>query len=390
MATDKIENFIKRAIDDPDSAVYNSTNVKNIKDYLLSKNVNVDRDTIKTILDKQSISQVRYKNEGKRNISETATPFILRGRFFSTLMADTMILSSKRNYNAPSPYLLIVLCQLSRFIFIESAKSLKFEDQKKCWQQIFNRINKVSPIAKTDVVQTDMGIEFGNNLRSWFKSMGIKLKRAQIRPYRLSRGIPGVESAIRRVRNNLERELLRGQRKRLFSEILKTVESTCNNQLLSSIGMTADEALRHSPSYIAMVSESKKMKKRKYLRSAILVKQKIPLYTVVKIKKYQDKMFKSSTKESYQHLSPCFVVMKVLTDRELPRFKLGNLFTLTMLPGSYTVAELYVSKLSYIEACSFEEKNISKVVKIDGNVVHYTIEASDRIFTANKSLLENA
>ena len=390
MDTHKIENFIKRAINDPDSSVYNSTNVKNIKEYLLSKNVNVDRDTIKTILEKQSISQVRYKNEGKRNISETATPFILRGRFFSTLMADTMILSSKRNYGAPSPYLLIVICQLSRFIFIESAKSLKFQDQKKCWQQIFNRINVVSPIAKTDVVQTDLGIEFSNNLRSWFQSMGIKLKRAQIRPYRLSRGIPAVESAIRRVRNNLERELLRGKRKRLFSEILKTVESTCNNQPLSSIGMTAGEALRHSPSYIAMVSESNKVKKRKYLRSALLAKPNIPIYTIVKIKKYQDKMFKSSAKESYQHLSPCFIVMRVLTDRELPRFKLGNLFTLTMLPGSYTFAELYVLKLSYIEACSLEEKNISKLVKIDGNVVHYTIEASDRIFTANKSLIENA
>lgn len=261
---------------------------------------------------------------------------------------------------------------------------MKFVDQKKAWEKIFKRIYEVKPSAKIGAVLCDSGIEFSLALKNWFSTMRIKLNRSQIRAFRLSRGIPGVEAAIRRIRITLQREIVGGPRKQTFSEILRSVEKTCNKQNLSSIGMSANTALLyHDPSYVAMVSESNRIRKRKHLKEAIVNKREIKLFSIVKIKKYQEKLFKSTVKESYEHLSPCFIIFGILRDRQLSSYKLANLFTFVELPGSYSYEELYVMKLSYFEACELEEKNISDVLKVEKNILHYNIMASDRVFLAS-------
>ena len=378
---------VSRAIRDKESPVYNSTNWREIKDYLRLKGVTVEKATILNQLEKEKIGLVKFKNQGLQKISQASQPYVLRHRFFASLQADTCILSSKRKYKAKSPYILVVLCQLSRMMFLENPLSMKFVEQKKAWERIFTRINTVFPGATVSNVTTDSGIEFSQRLKLWFETMGIKLNNVKLRPFRLSRGAPAVESSIRRFRSNLEKEMLSKKTNELFTSILRRVEQRCNNQYLSSIRMSGLTALQHTPGYIAMQSETVKYQRRPYLRKAIESQHSIPKFAIVRIKKFQEKLFTSVRKESYGFLSPCFIVVNVLRDRLLPRYKLGNLFTLTLLPGTYTKDELVITNLSYIDACELEERHVIDIVKVKGNIIEYTIAASDRIFVAGKNLM---
>ena len=377
---------ISKAINNHLSPVYNSTNWKEIKDYLSQQGVVVSKKQIIRYLEKQQISSVKYKNEGLQKISAFSKPYVMRSRFFSVLHCDTFFLSKKRKYKAKSSNVLVVICQLSRFLFLENPLSMKFVHQKPAWENIFAKVKGVYPEAKISVVVSDQGIEFGLKLRSWFKSLGIKLNNVNRRPFRLSRGSPYAESCIRRVRANLEKEIIRNSERQKFPEILQNTENVCNNQLLSSIGMSASVALQHKPDFIAMKSETLKQKRKKYLKKD---SGKISIFSIVKIKKFQEKEFKSVRKESYGVLSPCFMVWTILKDRPLPSYRLANLFTLSILPGSYSREELVLTQLSYLDACKLEERNITKIVKKKDNLVEYSIAACDRIFVAHKDLIKS-
>ena len=380
---------VRRVIKDVNSPMYNSTNWEEIKKYLWLKGVEVEKESILRELEKEKINTVKFKNKGLQKIAQLGRPYALRQRFFSSLQADTCILSAKRKYGARSPYILVVICQLTRYIFLESPTSLKFAHQQRAWEKIFSRMEDVLPGHTVSTLTTDSGIEFGLRLKSWMNSKGIRLNNVRLRPFRESRGAPAVEAANRRFRSNLEKQMIKRRKKMTFSDVLMKVEERCNRQFLSSLGMSAVVALQHTPGYIAMKSESVKYKKRNYLREAILKKQEIELFSIVRIKKFQEKIFKSSRKESYGFLSPNFLVTSIIRDRVLPSYKLSNLFTLLPLPASYTRDEMVVSKLSYIDACKFEERNVVDVLKLKKDIIEYSILASDRSFLAGKNLLND-
>ena len=156
-----------------------------------------------------------------------------------------------------------------------------------------------------------------------------------------------------------------------------------------SIGMTAIEALTHEPMYIAMKSSSSRYNRRRYLREELLNKFEIKLFSVVQIIKNQSKEFSGSNKESYDFLSPCFIVVNVKREREIKTYELANLFTLVKLPGSYSMNELRISNIDYVTACSKEEKELVSVLKVKNDIVSYTVAASDRVFEASKSILND-
>ena len=82
------------------------------------------------------------------------------------------------------------------------------------------------------------------------------------------------------------------------------------------------------------------------------------------------------------------MVNSIVKDRQLKRYELVNLFTLNKLPGTYSMNELLISKLSYFEACLVEERNILKVLKTNDKYVFYTVPSTVKSFIALKSLIE--
>ena len=70
-------------------------------------------------------------------------------------------------------------------------------------------------------------------------------------------------------------------------------------------------------------------------------------------------------------------------------YELANLFTFVKLPGSYSINELRLSNIDYVTACSKEEKELVTILKVKDGIVSYNIAASDRVFEASKTLLND-
>ena len=174
-----------------------------------------------------------------------------------------MFLSSKRHYGTPLKYILVVICELSRYLFLELCPSLKFKDQEKAWTNIINCLKSVRPEAKIYVVTTDGGSEFSSkNMQQYMKKLNVKMNIVLKRAHRESRGGPAVESCIRQVRKHLEAEMMSKDKNFDFKSILTKVENTCNSEYLSSLEMSALEALQHKASYILLKSNSIRLRKR--------------------------------------------------------------------------------------------------------------------------------
>lgn len=381
---------IKKALTDKNSVIYNSTNWKTVKNYARRNGIIVNDEEIKKIIEVSKVGDVKYKNFGSKKIAETGKEFVQRFRFMSTLQSDSAVLSKTRKYGTASRYVLVVLCQLSRFLFLRSCYSLKYEVQKKAWESIFKEMLEVYPKAKVSTIIHDGGPD-QISLKKWFEERKIKSNTVRRRLYRFSKGASNVESAIRRMRNNLEKVTMMKNNGKSFVEKLKIVQDMCNNQVLESIGMSPFNALTQDPAFIAMYSRSEKIKKRKYLRDEMYNGNKNELreFDIVKIIKNQSKDFQSTRKESYGYFSPCFLVIEVLKDRDVKRYRLGNLFTFVTLPGTYGRAELKLCKFDYVTACTKEERNIVKVVKYIGSSVVYKIASCERDFVASKTLIDN-
>ena len=163
----------------------------------------------------------------------------------------------------------------------------------------------------------------------------------------------------------------------------------CNSEYLSSIQMSARDALQHKPMYLVLKSESLRLGRRKYLRAELAKgeNQSLDEYKVVQVKKFEEKKFRSARKESYKFLSPYFVIKKVLRNAPIFRYKLASLFSFKELSGTFSKAELRIVPLNYIEACKKLETQISSVIKRDKNYVYYEIANCDRTFIANVSLI---
>ena len=379
---------LKSALKNQNSVIYNSTNLQTIKKYVKKNGIAVTDNEIKRIIDISRFGDVKYKNKGSQRIAETGKEFVQRFRFMSNLQSDSAVLSKSRKYGTASRYILVVLCQLSRILFLRSCHSLKFEVQKRAWESIFKEMLLIYPKAKVSSIIHDGGSEVSFWLKKWFKEKQIKSYTVRRRLFRLSKGASSVESAIRRMRNNLEKVMLMEKSGKTFVEKLKLVQDMCNNQILNSIGMSPLEALTQDPAFIAMYSRSKKLKQRKYLIDEMVNggEKTLKKYDIVKIIKNQSKEFASTRKESYGFLSPCFIIIDIVNDRDLKRYRLGNLFTFVTLPGTYGLAELKLCNYDYVTACSIEERNVVKFIKVTGDLLIYKVASCERDFIALKSL----
>jgi len=388
MSDIKIE--LKKAWFNKKSPIFLSSNWRVIKNYLKVKGMFMDKKDILRFIEKQNSSQIQYKNEGSRKISETGKSFLLRSKFFSIMQADLMFMSKHRNYEGRTPYVLTIYDTLSKYVFLEPLRKKNMQSMKKAFLRVIEKIKSIDSSYNMNLVISDFGSEF-LGIKSFLDSLGIKQNLVQIRAFRKSRGASGVESTQRRIRQNLESILLEKKEKITFTELLKEVENLSNSQKLSSINMSAEEALTHTPLYMTMVNKSRTIQKRKYLRRELNNQHlnTLSLLTIVRVKKFTAKDFKSENKESYGSFSPLFVIMAVDKSREIYTYKLGNIFNFKPIIGLFSRHELKISSLTWLQACKKEERNVEKIIKIDKNgIVFYKTFYSDSVFCANKSLIK--
>ena len=380
---------LKKAWKNPKTRIYLSKNVDEIDNYLKQHGFKLERKEIRRFLDLEKTDVVSYKNYGKREIAETSKSFVQRESFFANVHADLMVLSKKRKYGTSNQFILVVVDQLSRWIFLRSCRTTKFVSQKQAWDSIFKSLCDMGKNYSIEACFHDGGVEFCSlEFKRYLKEKNVRDNLIRRRAFRLSKNSPYAESAIRRVRHNLEKVMIEKVKWESFDQLLKKVENMCNKQVLSSIGMSAKEALHHEPGYVVLVSESKKLKREKYRRKLMNNNVEISLKSVVKIKKNVDKEFSSVSKESYGHLSHMFVVTGVDKSRAIWYYTVANLFTLEPLKGSFSRAELLLIDIDFVEACEKESRNLRNVVSVQNGIVQYNVHYNDIVFEANESLID--
>ena len=180
--------LLKRALNDPDSPIYNSNNKRQIKKYLRRVGTQLSEHEIKEALESEISNEVTFNNERSSKIKQVSKPHLLRPKFFSILQSDVLILTSRENnrsYGTKNKYVLCVICVLSKWIFLESLPSLKFEPHKAAWIRIFARMKTVLNDAEPSLLITDAGSNYvSEKFRQFLKSVKVKLNIVKRRAYR--------------------------------------------------------------------------------------------------------------------------------------------------------------------------------------------------------------
>ena len=123
---------LERAWNDKNGDIYLNRNVDSIKQHLFELGVKLDSKTIKEYLEKQRSSDVTYKNQSLRRLKETSKAHLPRSAFFAKLQADLMFLKKgKNNYGTSKKYLVVVICTLSKYVFLEATSTKTFLSQMK-------------------------------------------------------------------------------------------------------------------------------------------------------------------------------------------------------------------------------------------------------------------
>ena len=380
-----ISESISHAIEDANSPVHGSTQWKPIKKYLQQTGKTFTKDDILRVLERKQIHDVKYNNRSEKKIAQVSKSHLQTGSFFSILQSDVLILSKKRRYNTRNAYILGVLCTLSRYLFLESLPSLKFDDHKRAWDRIFERMKAIKPNVQISMIVTDAGSNYvSSDFKSYLAEKNIKLNIVKVRRFRGSHGAPAMESAWRRVRNNLEKVRLMHLGKKPFKETLLKVEKMCNSDFLSSIKMTATDGIAHDPMYLLLRSESERLKRRK---QSFKKEEVVPMYTVVQIKINKQKQF--SNKESYGVFSDYLIIVGFKFSRYVCDYKVSSLFNFTPIDGSFTRAEMLFPKISFVDACLKQQAKVDSVIRKDSDLVFYRIANSTREFVARNTLINN-
>ena len=381
-------NVLLRSLQNPKSEIYLSKDWKTIRRYFWKKNITLKKKDILSYLETNKSALQLYNTSSRRKIAEVGKSFTGPPKFFSSLHADLLALSKLKNYKTKAKYILLCVCYLSKFVYLEKCNSTAFNDQKKAWLKIFER-SKYLPETFT-LLTVDKGPEFASKqMINFMKSYGVKINFVQTRPYRKTKGSGIAEAHIRRCRMTLEAVVSEVGNAQSFDEILFRVESKMNAKHLSTLGgLSANEALTHDPQYIYTLWHSNKIQKRKYIKQEIVNKSKpLSKFTVVRVYKFKDKeMFK---KESYGSLSELlFVVLDYDFSDLITYYKLGHLFTFEPLSNcTFSIYELKVIEMSYALACYTAQLNIDYVVNYVHNDIVYKAKGYDFEIVGPKCLL---
>lgn len=378
---------LKKAWVQPESGIYLSKNWRQLKSYCDKNGIEISKEDIHKFIELQNTSDVSYDNRSKRRIAQLGKNFVFRGKLFSQLHGDVMVMKPGRNYGTAYKFLLIVQCQLSRYIFAEPIYSLKFVHLQKAFLTIMDNLKGIFPTFNGGTFFSDGGGEFSSKaFVSLLKQFKLKSNIVGIRPYRGTKGSGVAERAVRRFRICFETAMAE-YRGLTFKEKLKKAEAACNNTIVVPLGMSAKAALDMNAMDLVMLSRNYQVKSRKHLRAELLGQKVLAVGTIVRVVRFVDKNFSSTVKESYGRLSPYYIIVDIEKTRSVFSYMLADIFTFFPLSGTFTIAELKQCNISHVSACEKTELMVKKVLKVDIDKVKYITWYPSHVFVAPKTIL---
>ena len=387
----RVKTILQSALLDKSSKIYLSKNVKTIKKHLWTKGIEVEEEDIKEFLLTQKSFSQTTTNTSRRKIAEVSKPFVGQQSFFAQVHSDICVLSKKRSYYSSSYMILTVIEALTNFIYLEKVRSTSFNDISAALERIFKRSPYLPEDCNTFV--SDRGVEYTSRaIKEFMKSIGISMNYVNARPIRGSKGSGIAEVQNRRLRRHLEALIKENDEKKPLEELLRSVEKIMNSEGQSALGgLSSKEALGHDAKYISMLRSSLRFKKRKYLKEEMTKKKDIKLYSIVRIRNYNDKKV-FEKKESYGILSQgLFIVIEVKVDDFITYYRLGSLFSMKPIANSvYTYYELKLVPMSYARACYVESiNNVGAVLKnFENGYMEYTTVYDATVFYGPKEIMK--
>ena len=121
-----VKAHLERALLDKSSKIFLNKNVKTIKKHLKLNGIEINSNDIKSFLLTQKSAAQRSTSSSRRKISEVSRAFSGRQSFFANLHSDICVLSKKRSYNSSDYMILIVVEQLTNYVYLEKVKSTSF------------------------------------------------------------------------------------------------------------------------------------------------------------------------------------------------------------------------------------------------------------------------
>ena len=121
---------LKKAWMDKRTSIYLSKNWREIRDYLYERGMTLKKEEIRQFLALQKTEDLVYKNYGKIEIASLGKNFVQRPKFFANLHCDSMVLSKKRKYGTRNNIIMVIIDQLSRWIFLVPLNKV---DISKAW-----------------------------------------------------------------------------------------------------------------------------------------------------------------------------------------------------------------------------------------------------------------
>ena len=226
------------------------------------------------------------------------------------------------------------------------------------------------------------------NFVKLLKQYGLKSNIIATREFRKSKGSGIAEACVRRFRMYLETVFHEYKSDTSFRQKLSYAEKACNQKTNAGLKMSAKDALLMRPLDVMAISNSLRLKRRKFLKKELNSQREILLGTIVRIRIFVSKSFASVVKESYGRLSPYFVVISIDKTRDIYSYRLCDIFTFKPLSGSYSRAELKISKISLFEACDMEEKRVKKIIEYKDGNVFFQAHYRGHVFCAQKSFVK--
>ena len=379
---------LSTALNDKQSPLFLSKNVKRIESFLKKRGFNIDKKTIGSFLAEKKSASIVTKNYSNRKIAEISQPFNGPQNFFQVCHCDLIVLSKHRYYGSNQKYILVLVDGLSSYVFLEASNSTKSKDIIAAFERIFARSDHLPEKLKTLV--SDFGVEFTSNaIKAFFKSHGIKLSPITKRLDRFSKGSTVVESCNRTVRLKLESYIADFGTMPL-PDMLKIVENSINSEGRRMFGeLSSKQMLLHDPKYVSLLKASNRMKSRKSLKKHIENPVELPIFSIVRIKKNVSKQ-KLGTKESYGSVSASLYIVLEKKNRDFVNYYLlGDLYSLLPVSTStFAYHELMLVDISYPKACYVDSINTASVLKVHNDLVDFQPKHCRNIYFGPKTMFD--
>ena len=385
----KNENIIlKRLLLRKSSELYMCKNVGTIQKELARYGVNIKKEKINSFLLSMRSSGQILNNHSRGKIGQISRSFILLPCYFAVMHSDILFLSKNRKYGTQKRLIVTLIDGLSGFAYLGNVSSTASNHIVAAFSSIFKRATYIPDRWKRLIV--DKGSEYlSGPFQQFCAEKKIVLNYVNYRLGRQSKGSVVAEVFNRRVRRIIESLLLEDSNAN-FIDLLRNAERLLNMERLPILnGMSPLEAVTtQDPRYIVLLKSSNRFRRRKWLRKEIEKSKKIPLYSIVRIKLFNDKKF--GYKESYGiHTKDMYVIIGFETYNSVMYYKLGYLYSLLPIGRStYSSAEISVLNISYGFACYRQSLvDVRLKTKLSNGLVEYRIKYCDKIFIGTEKLL---